>query len=287
MSTQKLFLFLLLALPVAVLGSCGGGDPSDPPSRSELFTVGLVPAGNLDTAQQAVIGSVGTDSVDRGRVKAEVEVEMQQQGHQQGKVEAEIEGGVANATYAVSFCPFAGEGSGCSQVGSVATDGQGQGKANLNLVRSPVLAGIFLLSRSGQNQFVSGINIPRLPNDRGEALEMALQPASTVRGGLGSSFPSPGSDPLTAGSVEVGGGRNIDVAITGALANASYNVRLCPFGLGAAACTTAGSLATNGSGQAAAQLNFPQQASFAGLFVLTRTSGSTEVPQFVTGFSVP
>lgn len=288
MSTQKLFLLSLLCVPLVVLGSCGGADPSDPSSSSELFAVGLVPLGKLDPGQQAVFGSVGADSVDRGRVKGEVEIEMQHQGQvQQSEAEAEIEGGAASATYTVSFCPFASEGSGCFQVGSIATDGQGQGKASLNLARNTVLAGVFLLSRGGQNQFVSGINIPRLPNDRGEALEMGLQPVSSVSGGLGSSFPPPGSDTLTAGSVDVGGGRNLEITIMGAMANASYNVRLCPFGLGAAACTSAGSLATNGSGQASAELNFPQQTSFAGLIVLTRSSGSTEAPQFVTGFFVP
>ncbi len=287
MSTQKLFLSFLLLVLITLLSFCGGGgDPAGPFSSSELFEVGLVRVADLDATQQSVFGSFGADPLARGRVEAEVEMENGGQV-QQSDVEAEVEGAAANDSYAVSFCPFAVGVSGCSQVGSVTTDGQGQGKTKLNLARNRILVGVFLFSRNGQNRFVTGINIPRLPNDRGGAFEVALQPVAAVSGGIGSSFPLPGADPLMSGRVEVGGGRKIEVAIAGAMANATYNVQLCPFGLGAGACTTAGSLGTNSAGQAAAEFDFPQQVSFTGVFLLTRTSGSTEVPQFVTGFSVP
>ncbi len=166
------------------------------------------------------------------QVKAEVEIEngIQHGGQvQQSEVEAEVEEAAANSSYGVSFCPFAGGGGECSQAGSLATDGQGQGRAKLSLSKNTVLAGVFRVARSA-NQFVTGINIPRLPHDRGGAFKPTLQPVSAVNAGIDSRFPDARFRSVGVG--HGGGGRRPQHRSGRQRRDGQRDLHWRPFGLG-------------------------------------------------------
>ncbi len=144
---------------------------------------------------------------------------MQIEPEEGNRVEVEVKGAMPNATFNVKFCPFANGLGGCFDVGSLATNNQGEGQLDVPFPMRGTFAGDFLLRRI-QNQFVTGLKLPSNAEaekeDEAEAeaekesegedvFEVGLQPVAAVQGRLGASFTPVGNDPLNEGKVQVGG----------------------------------------------------------------------------------
>jgi len=274
MRSLRFLLFALICAVALILVSCGKS--SDPTNSGESFQVGLLRIADL-TVGQSVFTNFGTDSLLQGRIQAENEVEPEEGQMEVEDFQAKLQGAMANATYTVQFCSFAGGLSGCTSVGTLMTDGQGQGQAQLSGLHGS-FSGSFVVSRGGINQFVSGVSTL---NSQGGNFEFDLLPVGAV-GGLGAGFTT-GVDSIKTGQVEVGGGGNAEFSLTQAMANATYSAMVCPFGMGAAGCVSAGNITTNGSGNASGEAGVSQQGAFSGILVLERNNAA----QFVSGFTTP
>ncbi len=302
---DRLVLICLLSLAWV---SCGGGvsDPAmsnpkgDP--QGSAFETHLVRVTDLEAIGRAAFSNIGTDTLAAGRI----EVEEEQEDH--GDVKLAVTGAMPNMTYSAEFCSFATGPAGCFSLGSLTTDNNGNAEVRLQFPQHGVFAGVFVLTRDSQNQFVSGFTAPasgieaeqEQEQEGGEdAFEVDLQRVSMVNAGLGSSFGPTGNDPLSSGRVEVegeaeGGGHDeggdneeqgpVEVEVAGAVANATYMVEFCRFGAGPSGCVSMGSFMTDMQGNAEVEFAFPLTGTFDGVFVLTRNINGTVQNEFVTGF---
>jgi hypothetical protein len=293
---DRLILSCVLSL---VCLSCGGsmsdpkgmGDPQD----SDAFETNLVRIVALDASGRAAFPNIGMDMLAAGEVEVEEE--------EQNEVKVEVTGAMPNMTYSVEFCSFATGTGGCFAVGSLKTDNNGDAEVQLQFPQHGIFAGVFVLTRNNQSQFVSGFAAPasggrQVEDDQEqeheEAFEADLQRVGMVNAGLGPGFGPTGNDPLISGRVEVkgegeGGGENegkgpVEVTAAGAVANATYMVEFCRFGVGPNGCVSVGSLVTDMQGNAQAELAFPLTGTFDGIFVITRNVSGRDENEFVTGF---
>lgn len=292
MRAEKHFLFIaVVGLSLASV-ACGAGGPADPSGGSgnrgseDQFEVALVRVADLEAMGRAVFSNIGNDPLAQGRI------EVEELG--ENEVEIEVRGAAANATYDVSFCPFAGGAGGCFAITSVVVDAMGNAEVKVAFPQRGAFAGVFLLRRGGQNQFVTGFVIPppkqtnptsssEMENEgEEEEFEAQLQPAGVVSGGLG--FGTAGNDPLAAGRVEVE--NQVEIRLTGAMANALYKAQFCRFGLKASGCVALGSVPTDAQGNAKVELGFPLMATFDGVFLLTRTVDGQDLNEFASGFRI-
>jgi hypothetical protein len=178
-----------------------------------------------------------------------------------------------------------------------------QADTSLQFPQKGTFAGVFLLTRNNQAQFVSGFSVPGTGSqgDGDHGFEADLQRVAVVSGGLGPAFGSAGSDAIVSGKVEVnnqgndqssaqsnddnGGNQGpVEVKLKGAAAGVSYAVEFCRFGLGPSDCLSVGKLSTDMSGNADAEFAFPMTGTFDGVFVLTRSINGQNQNEFVTGF---
>ncbi len=297
---DRLALICLLNLACV---SCGGGmsDPamSDPKGdpQGSAFESHLVRVTDLEAIGRAAFSNIGMDTLASGRI----EVEEAQEDH--GDVKLEVTGATPNMTYSAEFCSFATGPGGCFSLGSLTTDNNGNAEVRLQFPQHGIFAGVFVLTRESQNQFVSGFTAPasgieaeqRQEQEGAEdAFEVDLQHVSMVNSGLGSSFGPTGNDPLSSGRVEVEGGSEqggeneeegpVEVKVAGAAANATYVVEFCRFGPGHSGCISLGSFMTDIQGNAQVEFAFPLTGTFDGVFVLTRNVNGTVQNEFVTGF---
>lgn len=301
MRVKNPFLFFLLLVFSLAGISCGGSDPSGREVEAEeQFEVTLLRVSVLDGTGKAAFANIGTDPLVQGKV------EVEEMGKNEVKVE--VRGAAANATYTVRFCSFntpaAGipptvDTSACVFIGSLTTDAAGNAEVEFAFPQTGGFAGVFVLTRkidmTETNEFVTGFTVPTTRVGEGESenegeedenFEVNLQPVSVINGGLGSGFGPAGNDPLSAGRVEVEEGQEVEVQVAGASANVTYAAEFCRFGVGPSGCVAVGSFSTDAQGNAEAKLNFPVTGAFDGVFLLTRTIGTTETKEFVTAFRV-
>lgn len=197
------------------------------------------------------------------------------------------QGGGANASFNIVFCPFASGQ--CNTIGNTFnTDANGAGSGTFTMPGHGGLAGILeLVDTSGNVPFLSAIDIPA----NGSSLQAALVRAGTVSGG----FPNMtdagygiGSDPLSSGTVTYNSGTSVTMQVTGAAANQSYDANFC-FNGGGSACFQLGALTTDASGAGSGTFDLSTTVGAgnvqAGVFFLS--SGKPPVIQFVGGFTVP
>jgi hypothetical protein len=293
---DRLILSCVLSL---VCLSCGSS-MSDPkgmsdPQGSDAFETSLVRVTALDASGRAAFPNIGMDMLAAGEVEVEKE--------EQNEIKVDLTGAMPNMTYSVEFCSFATGTGGCFAVGSLETDNNGNAEVQLQFPQHGVFAGVFVLTRNNQSQFVSGFAAPASGNgqveddqEQGneEAFEADLQRVGMVNAGLGPGFGPTGNDPLLSGRVEVkgkseGGGENegqgpVEVTVAGAVANATYMVEFCRFGVGPSGCFSLGSFATDMQGNAQAELAFSLPGTFDGIFVITRNVSGQDENEFVTGF---
>ncbi len=294
MRAKSFFLLVLVgALSLAAAGCGGKGDPADPSGSrgheveaEEQFEVNLVRITDLEATGRAAFANPGADALVRGKV------EVEEIGENEVKVE--VRGAAANATYTVSFCSFATGISNCLAVNSLTTNADGNAHAKFQFPQRGGFAGVFVLARGGQNQFVTGFAVPTTlkemenenEGEEDENFEVSLQPASVISAGLGSSFGTNGDDPLAAGRIEVERDRQVEVKVNGAVANATYAVKFCRFGVAPSGCVSVGSFSTDAQGNGAAELNFPLMGTFNGIFIVTRNVSGQDRNEFVTGFRI-
>src|SRR5713226_6770517 len=297
MPLHKIGRLILTCLLSIACASCGGSmsDPkgSGDPQDDEGFETDLVRVTGLDASGRAAFPNIGMDMLAAGEIKVEEEEE------QQDEVKVEVTGAMPNMTYGVEFCSLATGVAGCFSVGSLVTDNNGNSEAQLQFPQHGVFAGVFVLTRNSQNQFVSGFTAPasglgeaEQGQEGGEAFEVNLQRVIMVNGRLGSSFGPTGNDPLSSGRVEVEGGSEqggeneeegpVEVKVAGAAANATYVVEFCRFGPGHSGCISLGSFMTDIQGNAQVEFAFPLTGTFDGVFVLTRNVNGTVQNEFVT-----
>jgi len=133
-------------------GKKKGHDHDDDERRAEtLFESQIVRASSIGSAQLGPFPTNGTDPLTGG----EVEVEDDR------KVQIELVGAQQNATYNVFFCRF-GFPPSCFGLSpeTLTTGPEGKAKARLMIPDSQNnFAGIFVLTRGGSNQFVSGFSL--------------------------------------------------------------------------------------------------------------------------------
>jgi len=304
-NVHRLILISLLSLACV---SCGSSSKSDPlGAGSDPFKSALVRVTDLEAASRAAFANIGTDTLANGRVRVQEE--------EPGRVKVEVNGAAPNMSYSVQFCSFATGTSSCLSVGSLTTNGNGNAEAELQFPQHGVFAGVFLLTRNNQNQFVNGFtttvhsssggeNEGENENEEEQEFEADLQRVSAVTGGLGSAFGTAGSDPLTSGRVELEDEREenegneagssderemegaVEVRLKGAAANAAYTAEFCRFGVGPSGCVSLGSVQTDAQGNAKAELAFPLTGTFDGIFLLTRTVNGQVLNEFVTAVSM-
>jgi len=156
---------LILAIAVALFcGSIFFADDSVQRGHGDdLLSADLVRIADLAVGAQ-ITGPVGTDPLSRGHVDVT----------RSGLVDVEIKGAVANAAYDVHFCPAGSAVSGCMSLGTVMTDSEGEGQAQLQFSSSPkAWAGSFILTRNNASQFISGFKLP--PADEVPAGETEIE----------------------------------------------------------------------------------------------------------------
>lgn len=129
--------------------------------ETQLVRVAALGTGGLGTG----FGAPGSDPLRRG----EVEV------HANRTIEIEIRGAAANATYNVSFCRFV-SGNSCVTLvpAALQTNAQGDAEAEFRFPDGTenTLAGVFLLARGGNSQFVSGLQLQPAAVDLGVEVEL-------------------------------------------------------------------------------------------------------------------
>ncbi len=302
MAFHRPYRVILIGLLSLACVSCGGG-MSDPkglsqPQGSDVFETNLVRIADLDASGRVAFSNIGSDPLAAGKVEVKEE--------EPSEVKFEAKGAMPSRTYGVEFCSFATGTGGCFAIGSFTTGSNGEAEVQLPFPQHGVFAGVFVLTRDGQSQFVSGFTVPvdSLSNakDEGEeqqteGFEVDLQRVSTVNGELGANFGSSGADPLGSGRVEVedenessGKEENenegpVEVKVVGAAATATYGVEFCRFGVGPGGCVAVGSFTTDMQGNAEVDFAFPLAGTFDGIFVLTRNVDGQVQNEFVTGFA--
>jgi hypothetical protein len=143
-----------LILAIAVTLFCGSISLADDSVQrdhvDDLLSADLVRIADLAVGAQ-IAGPVGTDPLSQGHVDVS----------RSGQVDVVIKGAVANAPYDVHFCPEGSILSGCVSLGTVTTDSEGGGQAQLQFSSSPTAwAGSFILTRNNASQFISGFKLP-------------------------------------------------------------------------------------------------------------------------------
>lgn len=102
-------------------------------------------------------------------------------------------------------------------------------------------------------------------------------------------FSNIGTDPLTAGRVEIEelSENEVEARVQGAASNVTYSVNFCSFAAGLGGCSGVATLSTDAMGQGEVKFAFSQTGTFAGVFLLSRPVDGQAQNQFVTGFSLP
>jgi hypothetical protein len=265
---------------------------SNPPG-GWIFEASLVRVADLDAAGRAAFSNIGMDTLASGRVGEEEE-------NDNGEVKIEVNGAMPSMTYGVEFCSFAGGMGSCSSLGSLMTDQNGNAEARLQFPQG-VMAGVFVLTRNNQDQFVSGVMVGADGRSQaqgaegdGEGFQAGLQRVSMVNGGLGANFGAAGSDALTSGRVEVESEGEqddenenegpVEVKVAGAAANMTFALEFCRFGAGPGGCVAVGSFTTDMMGNAEGEFAFPLSGTFDGIFIVTRNVNGQAQNEFVTAF---
>jgi hypothetical protein len=315
MQFPKMLVGLLASLFLFVCISCSS--KSDPASAVSSGTDGvqeqLVAVSGLEPLSLSAFSNVGADRLATGSVETEdgngngdmdnMDDNDQNDNDVPDGVEFQLTQAAASVSYNAQFCPFSAGSANCVSLGSVATDNMGNADTSLQFPQKGTFAGVFLLTRNNQAQFVSGFTVPGTGSqgDGDHGFEADLQRVAVVSGGLGPAFGSAGSDAIVSGKVEVnnqgndqssaqsnddnGGNQGpVEVKLKGAAAGVSYAVEFCRFGLGPSDCLSVGKLSTDMSGNADAEFAFPMTGTFDGVFVLTRSINGQNQNEFVTGF---
>ncbi|HEV8523691.1 MAG TPA: hypothetical protein VGQ71_04270, partial [Terriglobales bacterium] len=158
-----------------------------------LVLAGCASPSQLDSTFDVSVAAAADDLIETGSVRTgpgdQVEV----------FVDVEFSTGTLPLTYTVAFCPFATGTANCTVLGSLQDQGGGILSGILHFPSTGVFAGVFTFTREGTVQFMTGLYKP----GRGDFFfDVGLQPISAVSGGLGPGF-TPGSDPLSRGSVKI------------------------------------------------------------------------------------
>ena len=283
---------VLSLLFLSLMGaSCGGSYMSKatnppPPNGTDALEEQLVRVADLEAASAATFPNFGVDVLTTGSVKTEAD-ENNGGNNNDESVKFAVTEANDGTNYSAQFCPFSGGVAGCMPVGAFTTDNLGNASLNLGFPQTGTFAGVFLISRQNQPQFVTGFTVPGTAPQSGNtrSFEVDLQRVASVSGGLGAGFPAAGTDTFTSGRVEVGDGNQpVEITLVGAAKAANYAIKFCRFGAGAAGCFSVTSVTTDSMGNANAELAFPETGTFDGVFILTRSVNGQTFSEFVTGF---
>lgn len=142
---QRYYAVILLLTMSLICAKPGWAGEDD----EEIFESELVRMADLASFP---LGSNGGDPLSKG----DVEVSENRQ------VEVEVSGAAPFALYTVLFCHFVNPSpSNCITLGTLSTNSEGEGEAELTFPAIPTtLAGSFLLTRGGANQFITGFQFP-------------------------------------------------------------------------------------------------------------------------------
>jgi len=138
----------------------------------------LVPAQNLPADVLAFLPlPAGTDPLNAGGVTVRMA----------GTVGVILNGAAATQSYDVWFCRYSMATDRCTQLGTTQTDTYGQAHTSLTFLSPGTSsAGIFVITRAGATQYVSGFSIPA-PANQGVALSLeGTVDTVTLSGGVGS-----------------------------------------------------------------------------------------------------
>jgi hypothetical protein len=144
----------------------------------------------------------------------------------EGDVEVEVTGAAASQTYAILF--RSPNGASSTQItDKFVTDAKGHGRIRKEnfFVLGKVGAGNLALTRSGLDQYVTGLAVASSPAHGGPGLVPALVRCADVN--VPAALASCGSDPLTRGSVDIeGDDGDLTIQVHGAAAAKSYTAVL-------------------------------------------------------------
>jgi hypothetical protein len=145
-----------------------------------------------------------------------------------GVLTATVQAAIANTAFAFQFCPAPEPMYSCIVLGNITTDARGNANLTMTFPQTGTWAGDFQLALNGIAQYETDV----VPNVSSAVYVGTLQPATTVNGKGIYQNGSPGpQDPLTSGTVSVSG-TTVQVQMTGAAPNSTYDAAECPLGYG-------------------------------------------------------
>jgi len=204
MSKTKLFksLAVLITAPIAL--SMANGT-----ARAVTFSAPLIECGAVSLPAAL---SCGNDPLTRGEGSI----------NDAGTVAVSVTGAGTSETYGVTFQP-PGSGTPIS-IGSLTTGGAGNGNLEIKGFFQPVgsaAAGTIVLTRGGQNQYVSGVFVPSDPNHAGPDFNPGLIRCADVN--HPAALTGCGTDTLKSGNANIAGDSgDLAIFVHGAGAKQSY-----------------------------------------------------------------
>ncbi len=206
---------------------------------------------------------------------------------QNGSGTMAISGATPSSAFGIEFCPFADPNAACDVVGTASSNSSGNISASFTM-HSGGYAGIFELLSGTTIAYESAFNVPAA----GSTLQAPLIRASTVGagfGGLTGQGFGVGTDPLKIGSVTLGTGTSVHIALTGAVPNKQYGITWCRNNVGSS-CFAIGLLTTDATGSFSGDFDLTQSSLGTGTLEAGAFYLGSEEPaamQFVQGFTVP
>jgi hypothetical protein len=241
-----------------------------PASASANFNAPLVECALVTTP--ATLSNCGADPLTRGVVSVSDD----------GDLDLVLVGAGANQTYSVTY--FSADGTQSTSITTtLATDGKGNEELRKKLEFRLGEAGVgnFVISRAGQDQYVSGFHVATVHGPSGPDYRVRMVKCSDVNvpGAIAAGC---GTDTFKSGSASIDAqDGSVNVQVNGAAANASYAVLLRAVNGSEVAITT---LTTNskGHGNQPQNLFFGAGTTGSGTIVLTRSGAD----QALGGFDV-
>lgn len=198
---------------VTVTGVTSSGGTALSTWSSSFTTAAAAGGGGTATKQyQAPLLSANETAID-GQVSVDTS----------GNVAVQVTRGMASTSLAVQFCLVVnaignlGNNPTCISVGTVTTDGSGNGSTTVKFPQSGYWAGDFYLYSGSTMEYITGL----MPGVSGETYMSTLVPESTVDGSGIATGSNPTQDPLTSGTVSSSNG-SITFTVTGASPNTTY-----------------------------------------------------------------